>query len=177
MSTFDEMVAREKRHPSLTRDYILSRLHVIPDTGKCYWIDPGKYHQNLVGKEAGHIKQHGNKNYWVVKVNGLAYLRGHLIYAVAYNRWPLPYLDHKDGDSTNDKFSNLRIATSLQNAQNRKIGDPGKTLPMGVREMNGRYQARIVVNKKTLYLGCFSLPEQAASAYAKAREHHFGAWA
>lgn len=171
------MLNDETRYPALPVDYILRRFRVNIHTGRCFWIDPPKVHPRMIGKEAGTVRGSSSKKYCVIKINKKGYRRAQLIFAVANGAWPFPCLDHKNGDSLDDRAINLRIATRLQNSQNRKIGKPGKELPMGVRLVNGRYQARITVRKKMVHLGCFSSPMKASSVYRKARKYFFGEWA
>jgi hypothetical protein len=56
--------------------------------------------------------------------------------------------------------------------KDNKIGLKG----MSIRP-NGRYQARIRVDKKIIWLGTFDTPEEAHSAYVQAAKQHFGEFA
>ena len=113
----------------------------------------------------------------MIRFDGVAYLRSQIIYAIATEGSWVENLDHKNGDSLDDRFENLRAATRLQNAQNRKIGRPGRSLPMGVRALAGRFQARIRVEKRMLHLGCYDTPAEAEIVNLAARAEHFGEWA
>ena len=42
---------------------------------------------------------------------------------------------------------------------------------------NGKYMARIMVNYKEIYLGCYNMPEEAYKVYKKAEEKYFGEYA
>lgn len=166
------------RRAPVSVDYIKSKLRVNTRTGKVYWIDPSIHHLPLVGKEAGYpCNSRGGKKYHVIGIDGVTYRRSYLIYTVKHGVWPHPFLDHINGDSLDDRASNLRIATRLQNSWNRKSGRPNKTLPMGVRKMGPRFQARIRKNNSMNYLGVFETVQDAHSAYLKARKEFFGEWA
>lgn len=87
-------------------------------------------------------------------------------------------VDHINGISTDDRWSNLRAASFTQNAQNRKVGRPGRELPMGVRQArSGRYCARITVSGKQISLGSFETAEEAEKSYINAREKYYGEYA
>lgn len=66
-------------------------------------------------------------------------------------------VDHKDGDSLNNKFSNLRRATPSQNSCNRPIPKNNKSGCKGVWWSNDVHMWRvaITINKRTINLGCF----------------------
>lgn len=90
-------------------------------------------------------------------------------------------VDHVDGDGLNCRRSNLRIATTAQNAINRGPTRKSETRLKGVcrrKDCTFRpYMAQIQVNRKTIYLGCFATAEDAARARDAAAIEHFGEFA
>jgi hypothetical protein len=60
---------------------------------------------------------------------------------------------------------------------NRKINKNTPFGLKGVRQLGKRYQARITLDQKTEYLGCYPTPEEAARAYDLAAVQFFGAFA
>ena len=165
-----------KRHKPLSAEYIRSILRVNLSTGKCVWIAPTKYHPRMLGKEAGFARTTHSKNYWVIKIGGIPYLRSQIIFTVKHGFWPHPCIDHRNGSSLDDRWRNLRVATYLQNCQNRKPSK-GRKLPMGVKKTAGGFQARIRANGNLLHLGVFTTANAAESVYKKARIKYFGEWA
>lgn len=140
---------------------------INPKTGRIYWLDVSKFHSRLNGSEAGCPRpSRSGKAYWIVKVGGKPYRRSHIIFAITRDRWPSQQIDHINGDSLDDRPGNLREATQTQNAWNHKRRAKRSTLPMGVRALGGRFQARIAVNRQTLYLGVFDTPQQAKQEFA-----------
>lgn len=160
--------------PSL--EYLKLRLRVDLDSGRVYWIDATKHHQNLVGKDAGsarHCARNG-KSYWYVKVDSLALKRSHLVVLFATGRWPELQVDHINGDSLDDRRINLREATPTQNAWNHKTRRKASGTPMGVRRMaSGKFQARIGFNKCQIVIGTFESPSLASIAYQQKRKELF----
>lgn len=75
-------------------------------------------------------------------------------------------IDHINNRRDDNRWCNLRLATSSQNKCNsvRK----GRALPKGVsfHSDTGRYVAQISINGEPLFLGRFDSPIDAAKAYA-----------
>lgn len=78
--------------------------------------------------------------------------------------------DHVNRVTSDNRLSNLRIATYKQNRANA-IGNTKKKLPKGVSlSSNGRYRARIKINRQLQHLGTYDTIEEATLAYNKAHE-------
>ena len=171
------MRAMNKR--SLDVEQILSRLMVDTGTGKCFWVSPSKYHAERTGREAGGpVANQSGKKYWTISIDGSKYKRSQLVLTVASGTWPKETVDHINGDSLDDRASNLRHATVMQNAWNHKTRRKKTDLPMGVRSIaSGKFQARIAFNHKMLHLGSFSTPAQAHATYLAKRKELYGDFA
>lgn len=76
------------------------------------------------------------------------------------------FCDHQDGDSRNNRRSNLRLTDALGNAQNRDCG-PFRGTKWNRKNQN--WNARVSVGNKQLHIGCFSTREEAAAAAAAKR--------
>ena len=87
-------------------------------------------------------------------------------------------VDHINGDGLDNRKSNLRIATRSQNLANNR-GRGAVSGFKGVRaHKDGRHwSAQIGVNGKNKYLGWFTSPTAAASAYDSAAREAFGEFA
>ena len=79
-------------------------------------------------------------------------------------------VDHADCKGTNNRRSNLRIATRLENCYNRRAQKNNASGFKGVSwsESGGVWMAFISANLKQLYLGSFDTPESAHAAYVEA---------
>lgn len=156
----------------------------LNDDGTLTWLQPGKYHTDLVGTEAGNAitnrpaSHHNGKKYWHVQILCRKIKRSHIVFCLTHGRWPEHQIDHINGNSLDDRPCNLREATPTQNAWNHKRRAKKSPLPMGVRQaVSGRYVARIAVNKKQITIGTFDAPDAASAAYQQARIQHFGEFA
>lgn len=84
-------------------------------------------------------------------------------------------VDHCDGNGLNNIRANLRPVTSQQNNFNRaaKINNISGYKGVGWHKSSGKWQARIYLDGKPIYLGLFAAAEEAAIAYdTAARELH-----
>lgn len=59
--------------------------------------------------------------YWTICVDGVYYNRANLVYEYITGEKPKNILDHIDGNSLNDTFSNLRDVTQRQNRYNSRV--------------------------------------------------------
>lgn len=75
------------------------------------------------------------------------------------------FVDHADGDGLNNRRSNIRLATHAQNMVNRIKDRRNKLGIRGVSKEKGKYRAKITPGGKTVHLGTYKTPEEAAAAY------------
>lgn len=89
---------------------------------------------------------------------------------------PHLYVDHIDFDPLNNRRSNLRVCTFLDNTRYRRR-KPSKAGYRGVCWYRGKFYARITVNYKDICIGRFDDPADAAKAYDKKAKELFGEFA
>jgi hypothetical protein len=163
----------------ITRDEALRLFDFDVKNGRIFWKEPPRKHPRLKGMEAGGPQPNrSGKSYWVIRIGRQSFKRSRLVFLVAHGKLPSPCVDHINGNSLDDRLANLREATVAQNAWNHQRRAKRSPLPMGVRSNpNGRYSARIAVNKRMIQIGTFDTPEQAAAAYSEARRQYYGQFA
>lgn len=105
-------------------------------------------------KKAGH--KHSLHGYLIISLKGNLYRAHRLAWLYVFGDMP-EYIDHIDGNKLNNRISNLRPVTLSENQQNRRIGKNTNNGIFGVRfdSRFDRYYARITVNSREIYLGCF----------------------
>lgn len=88
-------------------------------------------------------------------------------------------VDHINGDTLDNRRSNLRLATRQENAHNQRkhTGGVSHTAYKGITSKKGRWYASIHSKGKTTHLGAFATAEQAATAYDRAARDQFGQFA
>ncbi len=91
-------------------------------------------------------------------------------------------IDHINGNSKDNRLSNLRACTPTQNMMNKRAYSNNRSGYKGVYYDNSKnyekkWRAQITVEKKQIPLGRFRTPELAYEAYQKAAIKHFGEFA
>lgn len=90
-----------------------------------------------------------------------------------------PMVDHRDGNCLNNRRSNLRACSHLQNSRNTKLNQRNKSGFKGVSWSTaaGKWRASLCINKRQTHLGVFECAEDAARAYDAAAAREFGEFA
>lgn len=87
-------------------------------------------------------------------------------------------VDHRDGNGLNNRRSNLRLATPVEQRRNTKRRSDNTSGFKGVIKQGDAWRARINIgNGRCLHLGYFSTAEEAGRAYDAAAREHFGEFA
>lgn len=95
---------------------------------------------------------------------------------------PTLLVDHSNGDVLDNRRSNLRLCTRAENVRNRRIGTNSTTGAKGVYHRPGNnprnpWEARITIDSRPKYLGCFATRGEAVAAYNAAAQQHYGEFA
>lgn len=140
-------------------------LHYDEHTGVFTWI---KRVGNgaKVGERAGSYQK--SSGYRVLSIGLKLYREHRLAWQYVHGHLPSGPIDHVNGDTTDNRLSNLRVVTHSENMQNKKKAHKNnKSGFIGVGFYQGLYRARINVDGKQIYLGSFKTAEEASIAYLK----------
>ena len=136
--------------------------------GQLYWRERANTHVPA-GSLAGHLRR--SDGYWHVTHKRRSYLNHRVIYLIHYGIMPL-YIDHIDGDSSNNKIENLRETTLRQNAHNRRKASTNKSGMKNVSPHRGKWQVRVRANGKTCFYALVEDLELAKLIACEARDKY-----
>ena len=116
--------------------------------------------------------------YWRITIDGREYKAHRLAWLYVHGQWPRGEVDHRLGQRTDNRIAELRDLTSTGNRQNLR-GPTARSstgfLGVSWHKRFRKFEARIRVNGKGLFLGRFDDPEVAHHAYLEAKRlHHEG---
>lgn len=191
------IVMADRQLPSI--DLLRQILRYEPDTGKLFWRErpvgffqpsdyagvgersadwsAAKWNTRHAGREA-FISRVG-RGYLAGKVMGVKLNAHRVIWALVHGEWPVHEIDHINCDKTDNRISNLRLATASENARNRPTYSNNSSGFKGVswNRQAMKWTAGIRLDGKRKHLGYFDGVEDAALAYAEAAAMHYGSFA
>lgn len=157
----------------LTYEEAQKSLSYNPDTGSLIW--KSAYHVSRVGSEAGSVDKNG---YVRVTILGGRYLAHRLAYLLMLGHWPSNRveIDHKNRNPSDNRWSNIRLATRSQNSANRDIFSSNKSGVKGVyfNKERSKWHATIKHNGKRLHIGYFDSKECAAKVRIEVETNMLG---
>jgi hypothetical protein len=159
----------------ITADRLRELLHYDPETGVWTWLArPNR--RIRIGDAAGYQSRDG---YVRIQVEG-SYCSSHrLAWLYMTGKWPSREIDHINLVRNDNRWANLREATSLENKANSPARRTNKSGFKGVSWSKGhrKWIAQISIEGKTRYLGSWHTPERAYIAYIFATwDHHGDFW-
>ncbi|MCP1114423.1 HNH endonuclease [Enterobacter bugandensis] len=128
------------------------------------------------GAVAGTVSGQGYVN---IKLDGHLYKAHRLAWLWEYGAMPDGPLDHINGNRSDNKISNLRLATLSENQHNQGMRADNKSGIKGVSwdSKNKYWRAQIKTNGKLVHIGSFSDVDEARMAMEKARNKFHGVYA
>ncbi len=150
-------------------------LDYAPDTGIFTWKPRGvsAWDKRWAGAAAFISNTHGYRTGSLFGARGV--LAHRIAWKMFYGADPQGEVDHINGDRADNRISNLRVVTSLENKRNSRIPGHNSSGIVGVRfrQDKGRWNAFISIANRTKNLGYFDSAE-AARAARKQAERELG---
>lgn len=145
----------------------------ILDDEDAHLVEGAKLHlvrfRSRFANSPGHVAVRRNGPKWVY------------LHRLIVGTLPGMVTDHIDGDTLNNRRSNLRGCTRSQNAANSRMKGNNPCGLKGVAEDKRNnvptWSARLTKDGKKLYLGSFRTPEEAHAAYCAAAIKYHGEFA
>jgi hypothetical protein len=111
----------------------------------------------------------------MIGINRRKFCEHRLAWLFMTGAWPKDYVDHINGDPSDNRWCNLRAADHFQNLQNSKLSKRNSSGHKGVHfhPQSGKWRVRIMVGRRHIQVGMFdSLEDAAAASKAAAEEYH-----
>ena len=154
----------------LTQEY----LHTVLTykNGHLYWKKTGK---GILKELAGWKDKLG---YWYLGLNRKTYKIHRLVYLMHYGYMP-EFIDHIDGNPSNNRIENLRPTTLMQNSWNQKNRKTNTSGHKGISwsKKAQKWTARCMIAGKSTFLGQYKNITQAIEIVRKFREENQGDFA
>lgn len=148
---------------NLTQDYLKSILRYDPETGLFSWAKKIP-HSKFVAQAGGLCSQ----KYWRIKINKRSHKAHRLAWLYAFGEFPQSQIDHINGNKSDNRLCNLRLASNAENQMNRAkaaVTNNSGFLGVNFNKEVGKFAARIQINGKRIHIGYFDTPGEASCAY------------
>jgi len=122
----------------------------------------------LEGRIAGEVLVSRGNKYRRICLNGVRILAHRAAWCLVHGKWPDGYVDHRNNDGLDNHIGNLRVVTTRQNNQNRRIHNEGRLCGASWHKPAGRWVAQITVNGVVKYLGLYDTEMEAHQVYLDA---------
>jgi hypothetical protein len=176
------MAAVESEVIKMTNDITAERLrellHYDPDTGWFTWlVSRGRWGGINADARAGGLDS--NSGYRRIRINGKLHYEHRLVWLWRHGAMPTHRIDHINNVRDDNRLSNLREATHVQNLANVGLSVNNTSGHKGVywAKRDQRWRAQIGDNYKLVSLGGFVNLEDAAAAYRAAALARHGEFA
>jgi hypothetical protein len=145
----------------ITQKELKERLHYDPATGIFTCVYVIKQYSRNIGDQVGSLTNHG---YLCTSINKKVYKCHRLAWLYMTGDFPKNFIDHIDGNPSNNAWANLREATPKQNQENVHLRKDNKSGFKGVawHKASKKWSASLAHNKKHIWLGVYETPEEAA---------------
>lgn len=171
------------------RAAIAAVLDYEPAIGKLFWKhrdaswfrdgkdgaqrNANKWNARFAGCEA--LTADNGQGYRVGLIFGRQRMAHRVAWLLGYGDWPAGEVDHINGDRSDNRLTNLRTVSAVENMRNRKRPATNQSGAIGVRWIKSRnkWRADIKVDGVSRFIGHFASFEDAVAA-RKSAHSNFG---
>lgn len=149
---------------------VQARIDYDPVEGTFYWSDHPD--NKFPGRQTGTVGPHG---YRVISYRGTQLRCSRIAFACITGEWPEFDIDHKNRDTIDDRWENLREATESQNLANAKLRETNTSGAKGVSwfARDGKWHVRV----GTTHIGYFDDFDEAVIARDRVAYERYGDFA
>lgn len=155
----------------------LKRLMIFnPETGEFFRTKANARGRGRPGQAAGCLNAQG---YVRICLNYKDYYGHRLAWLYCFGELPEGQIDHINGDHSDNRIANLRLASNAENNQNRTLQRNNTSGYKGVslHKQSGLWAALVTKNRKRFSGGYHATPEEAYLAASRLRESLHGDYA
>lgn len=158
--------------PAITQSRLKELLHYDPETG-VFTRRVSRSGGGLAGSVAGTV---GRDGYSRIQYAGRQYLAHRLAFLYMTGEFPAESVDHINRDRSDNRWGNLRPASTVENLRNKS---PYSNNSSGFRGVSldkrlKKWKSYGAANGKLVYLGMFLTAEEAAATSRAWRDEHYG---
>lgn len=140
-------------NPADLKDFI----EYDPETGALTWKPRegnNRFNAKLAGKPA--ISQLSG-GYLIGRFRGVNLKAHRVAWAIHYGEWPNGWIDHVNGNPSDNRISNLRIVDPVGNAQNQRLKSSNKSGEQCISwfERDAKWMVKITKNRQQIHIGYF----------------------
>jgi hypothetical protein len=159
---------RFKNTSALTAEYLRQVFSYSPETGLFTRIKKTSETTNI-GDVASF---RDSKGYGRIRIAGKLVTNHRLAWLYMTGEWPKQTVDHINGVRDDNRWQNLREATWAEQCQNTKrlVSNTSGFVGVSFHKASKKWRAYISVNRKQHSLGSYKTADEAAAAYAVAKE-------
>lgn len=165
----------------LSPEEIRELVNYSPETGHFTWkprpINSRNWNERYAGKQVSTYPKPGT-GYALIAFFRRHYYVHQIAWIHFHGEHPPKgmHIDHINGNRTDNRIVNLRLATVAQNIQNQKIHRDNTSGFKGIafHKPTQKWMSRIKANNSVHYLGVFETKEEAYAAYMDASKRLHG---
>lgn len=139
----------------LTAEYVRSILDYDPTTGvfvRKHRVDKtGQWNGRCAGRP---VTSRCRRGYLKLSIDGRLYRSNRVAWLIMTDEWPARLVDHRDTNTSNDRWENLRLATPSQSGANRNLFPNNTSGLKGVSwiKTRGHYRASIMHEGRYIHI-------------------------